>query len=228
MRLEDCRFVNTKGHRETLVAAHPGNLHAVKSGAHSPRLIEARASELVDEFGGTDTVDEAGKVALWELARLTALIEAIDRDLSERGVTDKAGKERYMLQRRERYSRRLIEVSDRVLEARSRTVKHDAIDDGPVVGEQRDYVRHLQMIALGHDPEARVSERLAALRLLLSLEERGTTSYLEANQAEDASWGDDPNFQQKLARVTEDLEASRKAAHLKRLEDEIFRNRVGM
>ncbi len=95
--------MNKEGHPGTLVAVQPGNLNAVKSGAHSPRLLAARAAEILEGFGDRDDLDDAGRICLSEVARLTAVIEAIDRDLDDRGVTDKAGGERYLLQRRERY-----------------------------------------------------------------------------------------------------------------------------
>ena len=37
-----CERVNKRGHSKSLVASHPENLHAVKQGVHSPRLIQAR------------------------------------------------------------------------------------------------------------------------------------------------------------------------------------------
>jgi hypothetical protein len=218
--------MNKKGHPTTLVAGHPGNLNAVKSGAHSARLIEARASEIVDGLGIADELDEEGKIALWELARLTAVIEAIDRDLSDRGLTDRNGKERYILQRRERYSRRLMEVSDRVLAARNRTRKQKAIDSpGDIVGEQSDYIRQLQAIALGHDPEARVSDRLLALKLLTGLGVRGTTSYFEPQPPAPLD-EDDREFQAEAAMLEAELETVQKAARLQHLRDEIMFTKI--
>jgi hypothetical protein len=156
--------VNRRGNPKTLVAAHPGNLNAVKSGAHSPRLIEARADEIISELNVTEELDEAGRIALLEVGRLMALIEAIDRDLGERGVADRNGKERYLLQRRERYSRRLMEVTESLREAQVRSARRTMTPPSELKGEAVDYVRQLQFIALGHDPEAGVTHRLAALK----------------------------------------------------------------
>ena len=204
-------IMNTKGHKATLVARHPGNLNAVTNGAHSPRLIELRASEIVDELGIAEELDETGTLVLWEFARLAAVIEAIDRDLSAKGLTDRNGKERYLLQRRERYSRRLTELNDRVLEARARAGKQKLLDpSGEIVGERRDYVRALQEIALGHDPEARVSDRLAALKLLVGLGSEGTTSRFTRRPVSER-YPDDPAYRAQAAKLERELAERRKA-----------------
>jgi hypothetical protein len=222
------RCMNTRGHRETLVPAHPGNLNAVKSGAHSSRLIEERAMEILDDFGIAEELDETGQVALQELARLSAVIEAIDRDLSARGVTDRNGKERYLLQRRERFSRRVLEVSDRVHEARNRSRRQRATASHPeITAEQGDYVRSLQEIALGYDPEASVSDRLAALRLLTNLREKGTSSHYQPKpESNDVPFPDDKEFQAKVERLKEEKVAARKEGYLNRLRREIKVARV--
>jgi hypothetical protein len=56
-------------------------------------------------------------------------------------------------------------------------------------------VRALQGIALGHDTTATARDRLAALRELLKLERRGTTSYIEASSPEE------PELQRRWARI---------------------------
>jgi hypothetical protein len=48
-------------------------------------------------------------------------------------------------------------------------------------GEFADYVRALQRIALGKDSSVSARDRLTALRELLKLEKRGTTSYIDGN-----------------------------------------------
>jgi hypothetical protein len=55
-------------------------------------------------------LDEIGAV---EIGRLEALIEAIDRDLAERGLTTRGGNSRRLLDLRLRASRRLAEWLDR-------------------------------------------------------------------------------------------------------------------
>jgi hypothetical protein len=214
--------MNAKGTPSNLVAAHPGNLNALRSGAHSPRLIAARAAEIISEFEGVDRLDDEVRVALRELARLEALIEAIDRDLDDRGVTDRDGNERYLLQRRERYSRQLMETTKRVAESRARAPR-TAPDD--VVGEARDYVRQLQAIALGYDLDASVSERIAALKLLLALGSSGTTSYFEPTPP---PRHDDPVHAAEVAELKAMLAEARKAGELHRLRQQIRAAELGL
>ena len=47
--------MNKRGHPETLVASQLGNANALKHGAHSPRLIQARAAEIATELTGRST-----------------------------------------------------------------------------------------------------------------------------------------------------------------------------
>jgi hypothetical protein len=214
--------MNAKGHPASLVPAHPGNLNAVKSGAHSPRLIQVRANEILEGFSINKELDEPGRVVLGEVARLTAIIEAIDRDLDERGITDSKGNERYLLQRRERYARRLLEAHDRFLAAQARASKERFLQpETEVDGSSADYIRHLQGIAFGLDPEARLTDRVSALKTLIDLRTRGETSYYQPKPYED-----DPAFQSELARLNERLDEARKVGHLKRIEQEIKLERL--
>lgn len=213
--------MNRKGHPPTLVPRQPENFNALKSGAHSPRLIAARAAEIVAEFGIAETLDEAGRVVLNEVARLTALVEAIDCDLEQRGFVDRRGKERYLLQLRERYSRRLLEAHDRLVDAQRRAAKSSvqaAVQD--TTGKPSDYVRQLQVIALSRDPDGRVADRLIALRLLLELGERGSTSYYETS-APSVPYSDDEVFQRRVGEKQRELEGARKEGYLAQLQNEI-------
>jgi hypothetical protein len=212
--------MNPKGHPPTLVATQTGNTNAVTFGVHSRRLIEQRARELVDESVVAEQLDEMGKFALKELARLTAVIEAIDHDLSVKGVSDRNGKERYLVARRERYSRRLMELSDRVLEAQARSRKQAILDPSyEVVGERSDYIRAAQLIALGHDPHASVPDQLKALKLVTDLGHKGTTSYFKPKRNVDP-YLDDPEIGDEVAALHEDIAAAKKRAHLERLRRE--------
>ena len=61
-----------------------------------------------------------------------AIIERIDRELDE-GLTDRRGKEHYLVLRRERYSRQLLKVSERVNEALRRSdSRRQSIPSTPV------------------------------------------------------------------------------------------------
>jgi hypothetical protein len=110
-----------------------------------------------------------------------AILEAIDRDLDERGLVDRRGKPRYLLDTRMRVSRQLDHWLAKLAPEIER---QSAGDEEPPRAEWADYVRELQRIALGRDPGARTSDRLTALRELLKLGRKGTTSFLEPVESE--------------------------------------------
>ena len=106
--------MNTRGNPQNLIAAHPGNHNAVKEGVHSPKMIETRASEIVSELGISEVIDPIHQKAVMEYARISAIAEAIDRDLSKRGTSDRNGKGRYLVTLRERYGRLLSKLREEV------------------------------------------------------------------------------------------------------------------
>ena len=121
-----------------------------------------------------------------------AVLEAIDRALDS-GVVDRAGKPRYLLNNRSRVSRQLEHWLTKI---QALTPKSDGKDGAqPVVGEFADYVRVLQRIALGHDPEATPKDKLAAVRELLKLESRGTSGHIDGPSV------DDPELRRRWAEV---------------------------
>jgi hypothetical protein len=168
--------MNKHGNPKSLVASHPGNLHAAKHGVHSPRLLQARAAGLVDELTQSFTFSAAELLAVHEAARCIAILEAIDRDLDQRGLVDREGQPRYLLNHRSRTSRQLEQWLEKVSAAIERKA---ASEQAPAQAEFADYVRALQRIALGQDTSATARDRLAALKELLKLGPTGTTSYLE-------------------------------------------------
>lgn len=183
--------MNKRGNPESLVASHPGNLNAARHGAHSPRLIEARAAELASELAESFVFSPPQRLALHEAARCAAILEAIDRDLDQRGLVDKAGKPRYLLNHRGRISRQL----DHWLEKVSEAIRRQQAGDQPPRAEFADYVRELQRIALGQDASGSARDRLGALKELLKLEKRGTSSYIEAGSPEE------PELQRRWAQI---------------------------
>jgi hypothetical protein len=184
--------MNKRGNPESLVASHPGNQNAVKHGVHSSRLIQARAAEIASELTQSFEFSPAERLAVQEAARCIAILEAIDRDFDERGLVDEEGTPRYLLNHRSRISRQLEQWLQKVSAAIER---NPASEPGPLRADLPEYVRALQGIALGRDITATARDRLAALRELLKLEKRGTSSYLEAS-----SW-DEPELQRRWARV---------------------------
>ncbi len=165
-----------RGNPKSLVASHPGNLNAVKQGVHSDRLIQARAAEIASELTRSFEFSPVERLALHEAARCIAILEAIDRDLDDRGLVDKEGKPRYLLNHRSRTSRQLEHWLEKVSAAIERQA---ATEQAPLRGDFPDYVRALQRIALGQDPTGTARDRLAALEELLKLGATGTSSYLE-------------------------------------------------
>jgi hypothetical protein len=168
--------MNNRGNPRSLVASHPGNLNAAKQGVHSPRLIQARAAEIASELTESFEFSAAERLAVHEAARCIAILEAIDRDLDERGVVDTDGTPRYLLNHRSRTSRQLEHWLEKVSAAIERNA---ASEPEPLRAEYPDYVRALQRIALAHDTSATTRDRLVAIKELRQLGPRGTTSYLE-------------------------------------------------
>jgi hypothetical protein len=168
--------MNENGNPESLVASHPGNLNALKEGVHSPRLIEARASEIANELADSVEFSPAELIAVHQAARCIAVLEAIDRDLDQRGVVDRKGAPRYLLNHRSRTSRQLEHWME---EVKATIDRKAANEQEPIRADFADYVRALQRIALGQDATATARDQLAALKKLLELGYRGTTGYLE-------------------------------------------------
>jgi hypothetical protein len=107
--------VNRDGHPRTLQASHPENRNNLRHGVYSAdkAALEPRAREIAEGILAaphTIDLDELGAV---EIGRLEALIEAIDQDLAERGLTNKRGDVRSLVDLRLRASRRLAEWLDR-------------------------------------------------------------------------------------------------------------------
>jgi hypothetical protein len=141
-----------------------------------------------------------------------AILEAIDRDLDERGLVEKSGKPRNLLNYRSRTSRQLEQWLAKIPDETTEKAADDPPQ--PVAGERADYVRALQRIALGHDRTANARDRLAALKALLKLEHKGTTSYIEGHSE------DDPELSTRWAEAL-------RADSLKRLESVESRLDIG-
>jgi hypothetical protein len=87
-----------------------------------------------------------------------AILEAIDRDLDERGLEDKRGRPRYLLNHRWRVSRQLDHWLAKISDAIARQA---AAGQEQPRAELADYVRELERIALGRDPSAPLRVRRA-------------------------------------------------------------------
>ena len=99
-----------------------------------------------------------------------AILDAIDRDLDERGVVDRGGKARSILNHRARISRQLDHWLTKISPAIDRQTADNR--DGRQIGRP-DYIRELQRIALGDDSTATARDRLSAIEKLSQLESSG-------------------------------------------------------
>jgi hypothetical protein len=98
--------VNKKGHTETLVAAHPGNRNAVRSGVYSPATRAPRVQELEAEIRERPAKEVITEVLQREIANLITLAEAMDESLLA-GCVDRRGEPRTLIDRRLRLNDRL-------------------------------------------------------------------------------------------------------------------------
>jgi hypothetical protein len=101
--------VNTKGHVESLVASHPGNMHRLRHGVFSEdsRALAPRAREIADAILSSPTLSDIDAFAADEVGRLLALIEALDVEIEARGVTGRTGDARAVVKLRLSASSRL-------------------------------------------------------------------------------------------------------------------------
>src|SRR5947207_2429931 len=99
--------MNPNGYKATLIASHPGNLNAVKSGVYSERARSGRTDEIAGRltatFGTNLLVDDAVRAA----AGIQSLTETLDADLTRYGVTTDDGRLRSQVRQRLRASRHL-------------------------------------------------------------------------------------------------------------------------
>ena len=103
------RDMNENGHPATLEASHPGNQNRLIHGAYaSGRALEPRAEEIADALMTMPHVIELDRLAAGEIGQLIALLERVDADLAERGLTKpRSGEARSLLDLRGRLSGRL-------------------------------------------------------------------------------------------------------------------------
>jgi hypothetical protein len=123
--------VNKNGNPGTLVAAHPSNTNAARYGVYSPRLasprlVEPRAREIEAELLEAFEFTATQRIAVHEVARCMAILDAIDRDLDERGLVDRGGKSRSILNHRARISRQLDHWLAKISPAIDRQTAHNS------------------------------------------------------------------------------------------------------
>jgi hypothetical protein len=170
--------VNKNGNPGTLVPAHLGNTNAARYGVYSRRLIEPRARELEAELLQAFEFTATQRIAVHEVARCMAILDAIDCDLDERGLVDRGGKSRSILNHRARISRQLDHWLAKISPVidRQTAENHDARQIG-----RPDYIRELQRIALGDDSTATARDRLSAIDRLTDLEPGNSVTQVTLN-----------------------------------------------
>lgn len=96
---------NPKGHPATLVQSHPGNTNHTTSGAFSRtgRVLAPRAEELTAMLMGHPHAIGLDVIAAEEIGSILAHIEALDRDLEQKGQRHR----RTVLEHRARLTREL-------------------------------------------------------------------------------------------------------------------------
>lgn len=88
-------LLNENGHPMTLQPSHPGNQNRLAHGAYSSNPdLSPRASEVADALMSLPHVAALDRLAAEEIGRLAALLERVDADLADRGLTRKNGEAR--------------------------------------------------------------------------------------------------------------------------------------
>lgn len=107
--------MNNDGNPDTLVATHPENTNAVKSGVYSRtgRVLSSRAAEIADAIMSVPYIREPDEFAAAEAGRLVALIAAMDEEIEKNGLT-RRGDVRSIVKLRLQASRRLEEWLERL------------------------------------------------------------------------------------------------------------------
>jgi hypothetical protein len=99
--------MNKHGHKETLRSQQLGNTNAVRHGAFSRQTLAPRARELAEALLDAPHTVPLDRIAAEEIGAVVAMLEAIDDDLLERGLTDRHGDARSLVELRIRLSGRL-------------------------------------------------------------------------------------------------------------------------
>jgi hypothetical protein len=149
------------------MASHPGNTNAVKHGLYSNRIIAARGAELEAELVQSFDFSVVERVVVAKLARNCAMLEAIDRDIDDRGVVVR-NKQHPLLEHRLRLHKHI----DQALAMIAPTIERQRrAAQEPVTPERGDYLNELRWIALGQGAAATVRNQLVAIGELRELKE---------------------------------------------------------
>jgi hypothetical protein len=175
--------MNRHGHLETLTASHPANANAGKYGVYSARMRTDRVAARIEQLWQLPHILPPDHPLLEAIASQQVLIEAMDEDIAARGVTDRNGKVRAIVDLRNRAIgrlQRLLEAAGATPESQRRLEEDRARAElaaeihrraeeqsGPDT-RRRKLVVALETIA--YEPESKTPEKLGALRNLTQLE----------------------------------------------------------
>jgi hypothetical protein len=109
--------MNKSGHVQTLVAAHPGNRNAVKSGIYSPATLAPHVDELDDAIAERPAQEVEIDILRREVAALVALCEAVDRSLETEGCLGRRGEPRTLISVRLRLNEKLRQTLEQYKKA---------------------------------------------------------------------------------------------------------------
>ena len=95
--------------RGNLIASHPGHVNSVRHGVYSERVLAPRAQAIAEALMELPHVQPLDLLAAQEIGSIVARLEAIDRDLDERGHfgTSRHASARSLLEHKARLGREL-------------------------------------------------------------------------------------------------------------------------
>ena len=152
--------MNVNGHKENLIAAHPGNQNARTSGAYA-RDVDAEAAEITESFPNYADFNIDEREAAYDFIKTRLTLRRIDDYLEAKGEIRSDGDVAPALKERNRLSRRLQSLGPKVAAAQARAQFK--------TGEAEDveaFRRALTFVAGGYDPRATPRDQLLAYREL--------------------------------------------------------------
>lgn len=183
--------MNKKGHPPTLVAVHPGNRNAVKSGVYSPATITPRIYELEASIAERDPEEALTEILRYELAAMTALGEPMDQSIASHGVLGRRGEPRTMVAHRLRLDEKIRQAAHQYAQAarhKASLATEPTTSEGPqqslVETIARDHERpsidaitpreldleiYLRCVIMTGDQTVTTDDRLRARRMLTKL-----------------------------------------------------------
>lgn len=152
-------MANEQGNAASLIASHPENKNAMKSGVHSPR----RRAEAAATIAAALQADPEGYLRADEFVRFAMLrgyLDLMAADVAEKGVSDRHGNPRRTAEAFPRVVRQVQDLAGK-LQADHRW--RDELGQGPFTKDEG--LSLLRQIA--HDESIAAGHRIAAITILL-------------------------------------------------------------